>query len=175
MSLSVSQPCGASPPESIQLQLPLGSGESTQAFSLRSIGAVILTAALILGALPLPAFAHNNVWVYNYNCGGDWVIEHSTPGSYHRAAGIPFGPETGCELYKAKVTVTSWSGGGGSGWYTHPIHTKERTWTSSWWANFADDNYYCYFVRSVARGRNGSTSYSWKYNYHGGQSQCWEG
>lgn len=135
----------------------------------------LIVIALIALGLAIPAGAHGESYV-NYDCGGQWAIEHHTPGSWHRGAGVPGGTTgNGCDYYKAKVTVTSWSGGGSSGWYTYPNHTVEILWQTNWIYNFADDNYYCYFVRAGGKGKKGGTDYGWRFYYHGYQPSCWYG
>lgn len=129
----------------------------------------VVMTALVLGIAEL-AVGHGGSG-QNYPCSDKIAVDHSQGGGYHNGSVVPLGvnPPTPCTYYQAQSTTTSWSGGGGSGWYTHPNNAVTSTWQTSWWNAIARNSKYCYIVRTGGRGRVGeSTTYSWRFNTHGG-------
>jgi hypothetical protein len=148
--------------------------------SKRSLTTVLGFLVLLTTILAAPARGHGNS-NDSYPCSTGIQAIHNVNGSKHGSSAFPTGvnPPVPCTLYRSSVTTTNWSGGGSSGWYTHPNHVTYSLW-SYWYLSQSYDNAYCYFVRAGAQGRvdapgGGSTIYGEKFFYHGSQPSCWWG
>lgn len=132
----------------------------------------VLVAAIALG-LPTTALGHSGS-VHSYSCSDEMEAPHEIAFGKHEGYALPLGsnPPVPCDYYRSQVTTTSWSGGGGSGWYTHPISTSTSLWQTSWWNSISGNCTYTYIVRTGAQGKVGGTAYNWIYNTHGGGITC---
>lgn len=135
---------------------------------------LVLAIALVTSGPPDRADAHST-YHSSYPCTNAGItIDHWISASRHAGGLIPFGTNWSCTSWRSRVTTTSWSGGGGSGWYTKPTSTSYSLWNPSYWLAQSFNNTYCYLVRTGGQGKTSSTTYSTYYNYKGYQSGCWQ-
>lgn len=133
--------------------------------------ALIVMTVLLYG--PPIAFGHTGP-SFSYSCSETIEAPHQIFSGKHQGYAQPLGvnPPVACQYYRGQVTTTSWSGGGGSGWYTHATSTSTSLWQTLWWNSVASNCTYKYIVRTAAQGQAGSTTYGWRYNTHGGGITC---